>query len=41
MDSFWLIFGAVAGGGLGWLLDKRFRKPENEQSDCGQAPEAT
>jgi hypothetical protein len=41
MESFWLVLGAVAGGSLGWFLDKRFRKSEGEQSDCGQAPEAT
>jgi len=40
MTTLWIIFGAIIGGGLGWLFDRRFIKRNNkdEKPQEQQAP---
>ena len=41
MTLFWMVFGAVAGGSLGWFYDRRLKKQREvhgesqPQEDCG------
>ena len=41
METFWIIAGGVAGGGLGWLYGRRFMKRDEDKGSNQQSEEHT
>ena len=40
MEVFWMIFGAIAGGSLGWLYDRRLKKQREARGESQPQPES-